>query len=221
MKIKKDIEKRFFSGKRGLILKIVFFPLYLTYKLVAFFGRTVGGSIEETKDIAETQKSEKKYSYVDIIYFTDYGLRHLKGKIDATFKSITPETLESSFGFDKVYVDLINGKPTIVLYEHNPKAIDFSKELEMYEGKIPVISLEKVEEGKGKNKLQYTVEIKKFKVMGGKLLTDVAYAFVNTTYMNLLRPISDTKIRNTFIMALFIGIFIGGLVFSIILGLLM
>lgn len=216
--IKKGIEKKIFSGKRGLILKILLFPLILSYRLLRFFGRIAGGSVKESKDVMETQKAEKKYTYIDIIYFTDYGLRFIKGKVEATFKFITPETIESTYGFEKVYINLNNGKPYIVLYEHHPKSIDFSKELEMYKGEIPVISLEKA--SKGKNKLQYTVDMKKFKIMGGKLLSDVAYAFVNTTYMNLLRPISDTKLRNTFIMALFIGIFIGGLIFSIITGLL-
>lgn len=218
-KIKKGLMRKLFGGKHGTVMKLILFPIYIGALIMVKIAKIAMSGVSESSEISKENKMVKKYEYIDVIYFTDYGLRFLKARVDSAMKSITPDSLEAMFGFDKIYPELNTGKPYGVLYEHYPKTVNFEDEPKDYSGELPLLKLRESKDKKV-DKLRYSVDMKKFKIKGGKTLSNVAYSFVNTTYMNLLRPISEHKLRNTFIIGILAGFVLGGLVFTFLIGLL-
>ena len=204
-------------NKREGIFKIILFPFVLGLKLIIGFFKTFIGFLDETAKDSEKKVKKGKSDLMDVIYFTNNGFRKCKGKIDAKLNSITPKGMENIYAYNNVYHNLDGNDSLAILYIDNPETLNFSKELEELEGERPILILEKDEKS---GKLKYGIEMTKFKIKGGKRLTEVSYSFINTIYMSLLRPISDDKIRNTFIIGLLAGCLLGALVFSLIVGLL-
>lgn len=211
-----------FLGPFKWLIILPCLPFIIAWKILRKILNIGVGTAKETKDISRELKARERYSTIDAIFITPNGWTETKILVDSKGQNGSPLDIDKLFHLPmgKVYPHLATGKPTLFLWSKNPAALNFDKPPEDMEGvEMPIFRLSNLDKkDKHGNKLVEVVEMKKFDVQGGALLSDVAYDFVKTTYMNLLRPQAKSDIRNAFIMALILGALGGFILATLILG---
>ena len=172
---------------------IIMKPLEISAK---FFGASA--------ELIDTYKYYSKLKIIRCLYFNQNDLRIIRGELSKDGVWITPKDINKKFRRNKLYKDS-KGDVFAVIVESNPQTIDLLKKPTLDEGTKSVIKYAKDEKG---NVLQ-TVSLEPFNIIGGDILSSVAYDIGRFTFIKWLQTQSRGELIYYIVIAILIGIIIG------------
>lgn len=186
----------------GTIFKIIFFPIRIFFffigKIVkglpsAFFGLEYGA-----KETAQTIKEKRALRRTfKVIYFMGDGYYDTDAVVSQDMMFASPTDAHRSFHIKKIYrpmfikgIEDIEKPNLLIISDENPETLDFKNPPTIDEFERLVVT-----ESEKKGKLTKSVDIEKFNVVGGKILSKIAYwLYIHQVLQFLIKPTRENLI---------------------------
>lgn len=187
------------------IKDILLLPVRVSVKIAKAGISALKGGIE-TKKAVDTMRSAEK---ILMLFFMGDHYMTVEGRMTKDLQYISPKNINRLFKVEKIYKNFDTAETMVVVYNDFPETIDIDKPPTIDEFERLIVDKEKI-----KNKdVETTVNMEKFYIKGGKVLTAMAY----NIYKHNLLQFLDSPVKSeliylmiiVFVIAGFLG-FIGG-----------